>query len=324
MSDLPIVSAGAEYLARFGLKPKYIEVLDSSMLGCFMDCPSKFYLRYICGLKPSGTGFRNANLAWGSAWHEVMFAFMEGYGERTWDERIQDGLEALETHYPEWLTAEFDSGRNGRKRSKLRMAEQFFAYVELWKDMEPDYQILRNEQYFDVMKDAIGLRWCGRIDSVRRVVRNKKVRVWDYKTTKSMGDSYFDQFEMSFQFPGYVWSVNQMTTERVYEITVDVMYTVTKSFDFFQRTFRYDEARLAEWERNVKMIVDRIMYLQDNYLHEPEAWAKNWGACTTYGKCTFFPVHSLNPRGEGRLLTLRDDYQISRWDPANVAGEEED
>lgn len=322
--NLPIMSPAAEELARYGIVPKYIDVLDSSMLGTFMGCPSKFYLRYVCGLEPVSRGFRNANIAWGIAWHEVMFAFMEGAGELSWDQRIENGLLALESEYPEWLTAEFDSGRNGRKRSKMRMAEQFFAYVELWRPIEPEYEILRNEQYFDVLAETSGLRWCGRIDSVRRVQRNGKVRVWDYKTTKAMGASYFDQFEMSFQFPGYVWSVGHMTTDRVYEITVDVMYTITKSFDFFQRTFRYDEARLAEWERNVKAITDRIMYLQDHYLYEPEAWAKNWGACTTYGKCNFFPVHSLNPRGEGRLLTLRDDYAINRWDPANVAGEEEE
>lgn len=323
MSVLPIVSPGAEYLARYGIIPRRPEVLDASMTSTFMDCPSKFYLRYVCGLRPRRKDpKRDGNLDWGSCWHEVMFAFMEGAGTLSWDQRIQDGLMALDKEYPEYLTPESDSGRSGAKRSKMRMIEQFFAYVELWKEQEPEYEILRNEQYFDVLKESIGLRWCGRIDSVRRIVRSRKVRVWDYKTTKAMGDTYFDQFEMSFQFPGYVWSVNQMMTEPVYEITIDVMYTISKSFEFFQRTFRYDEARLAEWERNCKIINDRMNHLLDEHLYEPEAWEKNWGDCTRYGKCRFFPIHSLNPRGEGRLLSLRDDFTIDRWDPASVAGEE--
>lgn len=321
--NLPIVSPGAEYLARYGLIPKRPDVLDASMTGTFLDCPSKFYLRYVLGLRPKRKDpKKDGNLDWGSAWHEVMFAFMQGAGKLTWDERIVVGLEALEEHYPPYLTPEVDSGRSGAKRSKQRMAEQFFAYCEDWRNEEPEYDILRNEQYFDVFKESINLRWCGRMDSVRRLRRGGKIRVWDYKTTKAMGDTYFDQFEMSFQFPGYVWAVNQMMTEPVYEITVDVMYTISKSFDFFRRTFRYDEARLAEWERNVKVINDRMNNLLDNHLYEPEAWEKNWGDCTRYGKCRFYPVHSLNPRGEGRLLTLRDDYMISRWDPAQVAGEE--
>ena len=322
MTDLPIISPGAELLARYGLIPKRPEVIDSSMLSTFMDCSSKFYLLYVLGLRPARKDtVGDKNLDWGSCWHEVMFAFMEGYGN-PWDDRIKAGLEALEANYPAYLTPEMDSGRSGAKRSKMRMVEQFFAYVELWKEQEEDYDILRNEQYFNVYNEAVGLRWCGRMDSIRRLRRSRKIRPWDYKTTKAMGPTFFDKFEMSFQFPGYVWAANQMMTEPVYEITVDVMYTISKSYEFFQRTFRYDEARLAEWERNVKMIVDRMMYLLDNHLYEPEAWEKNWDACTNYGKCTFFRVHSLNPRGEGRLLTLRDDYQISRWDPANIAGEE--
>ncbi len=317
--NLPIVSPGSEFLAQYGLVPKRVEVLDASMLGTFMDCPSKFYLRYVLGLRTLRKDpKRDGNLDWGSCWHEVMFAFMEAHGDE-WKKRLHAGLEALEKHYPAYLTPDVDSGRSGAKRSKMRMAEQFFAYAELWQEQEPDYEILRNEQYFNVLSESIGLQWCGRIDSVRRVRRSGKVRVWDYKTTKAMGPTFFDQFEMSFQFPGYVWSTNQMMTDQVYEITVDVMYTISKSFEFFQRTFRYDEARLAEWERNVKQIVDRIMRLQDDHLYDPEAWDKNWGDCTRYGKCTFFPIHSLNPRGEGRLLSLRDDYRISRWDPANVA-----
>lgn len=323
MNDLPVMSKSAEVLARYGLKPKRPIVIDASMTSTFMACPSKFYLRYVLGLSPARKDpKRNGNLDWGSCWHEVMFSFMESRGKGDdWNTSIMEGLEALEKNYPAYLTPEVDSGRSGAKRSKARMAEQFFAYAELWKEQEEEFEILRNEQYFDVYKEEIDLRWCGRIDSVRRLIRSKKIRVWDYKTTKAMGPTYFDQFEMSYQFPGYVWAVNQMTTEPVYEITVDVMYTISKSFEFFQRTFRYDEARLAEWERNVLLTNRRMNLLLDEHLYNPEAWEKNWGSCTMYGKCSFFPIHSLTPRGEGRLLSLRDDYAINRWDPANVAGE---
>jgi hypothetical protein len=250
-----------------------------------------------------------------------MFAFMEAI-DKPVEERMMAGLQAIEDNYPAYLTPDNDKV----KRSKERMVEQFFVYANAWLKHEPGYEILRNEQYFDVYEPSIDLRWCGRLDSLRRVKRNRKIRVWDYKTTKQMGDNYFDQFEMSFQFPGYVWSSNRLMTEAIYEITVDVMYTVSPGskvcpggFDFFQRTFRYDEHRLAEWERNVKMWVDEIMFMLDKYLYNPEAWRKNWNECTRYGLCQFFGTHSLNPVGDGRLLDLRDNYVVERWDPAAKA-----
>ncbi|KKN88129.1 hypothetical protein LCGC14_0252010 [marine sediment metagenome] len=321
MTDLPVVSTkGQDLLQKFGLIPKPPPVIDASMLSTFMDCPSKFYLRYVLGLRPKRKDpTKDGNLDWGTCWHEAMFAFMETADEGK-EARIIAGLKAIDETYPVYLTPDVDKV----KRSKDRMIEQFFAYVERWLKKENEYEVLRNEQYFDVLDEETGLRWCGRMDSIRRVLRNKKVRVWDYKTTKAMGDTYFDQFEISFQFPGYVWSAGQMMTDDVWEITVDVMYTISKSFNFFERTFRYDEFRLAEWQRNVKRIVDRIHFMLENHLYQPEMWDKNWGDCTRYGKCRFFVVHSLNPRGEGRLLELRDNFDISRWDPSAVAGEETD
>ncbi len=316
--NLPTVSEST--LERYGLIPKRPEVIDASMLSTFMACPSKFYLQYILGLRPARKDpIKDAPLAWGLCWHETMFAFMEASGQDV-ETRVVAGLQALDKHYPPYLTTETSK----RGQSKQRMIEIFFEYVEKWIRKEAEYEVLRNEQYFDVYDEDVDLRWCGRIDSIRRIIRNGKVRVWDYKTTGAMGDTYFDQFEISFQFPGYVWSARKlMPGDDVLEITVDVLYTITKKNEFFQRTFRYDEFRLAEWERNVKMIVDRMNDILDRYLHQPEMWHKNWGECNKYGRCMLFSTHALNPRGNGRLLDFRDNYRIERWDPAAHAGEDD-
>ncbi len=326
MTDLPVIVApGQEILEKYGLIPRRPPVLDASMLSTFMDCPSKFYLRYVLGLRPKRKDpTKDGNLDWGTCWHEAMFAFMEARGE-TLKDRMAAGLGAIEEYYPEYLTPDSDR----MKRSKMRMISQFFKYAEIWiHQKEPEVEILRNEQYFDVLDETTGLRWCGRMDSIFRVLRNGKIRVRDYKTTKAMGPTFFDQFEISFQFPGYVWAAGQMMTDDVWEITVDVMYTISKELPpeqtFFERTFRYDQNRLTEWQRNVKRISDRIMLMLDEYLWQPEMWDKNWEDCTRYGKCRFFNVHSLNPRGDGRLLDLRDNFEISRWDPSAIAGEETD
>lgn len=313
-TSLPILSPGAEMLARYGLVPRRPEVFDASMTSDFMACPSMFYLRHILGLRGKQ---REVALSWGGCWHHVMYAFMHALDdEGEFDLAVEAGLLALDKNYPPWLTPENDKKV---KRSKMRMAEQFFAYVEGWNRERKDYDILRHEQYFRVWFEDVNLHWCGRMDSLRRAKINKKLRAWDYKTTSSMGPRYFNQFEISFQFPGYVAASQLLFTDEIKEITIDVMYTLSKSFKFFRRTFRYDEARLLEWRKNMKMITDRINRCLDESLDDIAGWEKNWSRCNEhYGTCQFLPVHSLNPRGEGRLLDLRDNYMVDRWDPADM------
>ena len=71
-----------------------------------------------------------------------------------------------------------------------------------------------------------------------------------------MGGLYFDGHEIGFQFPGYVWSSGKLFGEPVFEICVDVAYMISASFKLQRKTFRYDQARINEWIRNVKNIIE--------------------------------------------------------------------
>ena len=155
-------------LAELGFFPRRPEVIDSSMLKDFIDCPSYFYLRYILGLRkkfPAGTG--EAKFDWGTCWHHVMRAYKHhGYSQ-------QHGLEAIEEHYPAYITPSNDK----YKRSKERMVVAFFDYVKKYQEADMrDFEILRQEQFFDVYDEGQDLRWCGRIDDLMRRTRNARER----------------------------------------------------------------------------------------------------------------------------------------------------
>lgn len=297
-----MILPGTEY------SPRRPEVIDSSMLKDFINCPSYFYLRHILGLRkkfPPGTG--EAKFDWGTCWHHVMQAY-------TSNEFSQEaGLIALEKHYPAYITPTTDK----KKRSKSRMIEAFFGYVDKYREGDlRDFEILRQEQFFDVYDEDQDLRWCGRIDDILRRTRNKRILVRDYKTSSAMGPNYFNQHELGFQFPGYVWAADHMFAgEQVVEIMIDVMYMITASHDFFRKTFRYPAPRLNEWVRNVNWWTDKLWHLIDNHLDDPTQWGLNWNHCTNYGQCDFFPVHSLTPEGSSRLNVLQADYVVDYWDP---------
>ena len=302
-----------DILARYELIPKRPEVIDSSMLRTFMDCPSRFYLRYVLGLvRTVADHGESAKFDWGTCWHSVLEAYFSN------NLSVKDGLIAMEESYPAYITPTTDK----RKRSKDRMAEAFFAYCDKWKEQDKEYDILSNEQFFDVFSEEENLRWAGRMDQIRRRKRNNKIRVWDFKTSSAMGNYYFTSHELGFQFPGYVWAGDLLVPgEDVVEITIDVMYMISAGMDFFRRTFRYDKFRKAEWVRNITNILDRMNFMLDNYLEQPDMWELNWNECTRYGPCMFLGVHNTAPRGDTRLRILSNDYRISRWDPR---GEKDD
>lgn len=302
-----------DLLERYGITPKRPEVIDSSMLKTFMDCPSKFYLRYVLGMVRARKDHADsAKFDWGTCWHFVMEAYYSN------ELSLPHALVAMDKTYPEYITPT----RDRHHRSKERMAEALFTYHDKWASQNEEYEILRNEQFFDVYSEVDDLRWAGRIDQIRRRKRTRRIRVWDHKTSSAMGDLYFTSHELGFQFPGYVFGTSQFTPgEVVEEITVDVMYMIANTTDFFRRTFRYDAFRMAEWIRNVKIILDRMDFMLINHLYDPGAWELNWNECVRYGACTYLPVHNTAPRGDTRLRVLANDFKTSRWDPRRGTSE---
>lgn len=248
---------------------------------------------------------------WGTLWHSVM----ELWGN-TRD--IQACLTLIEEEWPASVVAETDT----HGRSPARMQAIFIDYVKQFgaSDIQ-DFEILRGEQFFDV--EAEDLRWCGRIDRLERRRRNNKLIVRDFKTTSRMGNGWFEQHEFGFQLAGYNWAANLLSTERVEEVMLDVLYTLKTEHKFFRRTFRFGPERIAEWLSNVRMWLAEIHSMLDNYLDRPEMWRKNWNECTRYGMCQFTDVHFLPATGDTRLRVLSNDYVEERWNPLKHEAEEE-
>lgn len=293
-------------LEKYGLRPQRPEVIDSSMLRDFADCPSMFYLRHVLGLRRKIRDLtREAPMDWGTLWHKV---------QEVWG-RTQNPTQALQVIDDEWPNSILvESDRHGR--SPERMKEIFIDYIKEFAIQDlTDFEVLRHEQFFDVFDPELGLRWCGRIDRVERRKRTRRIQIRDYKTTSAMGGDWFDQHEFGFQLPGYIWGGNRMSTEPIDEVMVDVLYTLKASHQFFRRTFRITPERIAEWTHNIKMYLNDLNYHLDNFLEAPDMWKKNWNECIRYGRCAYTDVHFLPPSGDTRLRVLGSDYVEDRWFP---------
>lgn len=300
-------------LEAYGLHPRRIEVFDASMLSEFAKCPSKFYLRYILGLRPK-IDLGNANLAWGSKWHDLMYAWLANHD-------LEEALAALEP-WPEHILNADDR----QARTKDRMILCFKGWIEKYHASDQkSMEILRREQFFDLQCDedsdcplgGCGLRWCGRMDRLVRV--HHRIGPLDYKTTGALSTYYWDRYKQGFQIPGYVWAAMHLTNTEVRSGWLDVLYCLKGSEDFFRRELMYSKLYLQEWVQNTRRVISRAEWLMDNYLDEPEAWEQNREECTTYHLCQFAGLHfSPNFQGKARYEMMQQDFVEERWDPSAI------
>lgn len=300
-------------LEKYGLDARRIEVFDASMLSDFVKCPSKFYIKHILGLRPK-MDLGNPNLAWGTKWHDVMYAWWESFDEEA-------ALAALEP-WPDHLLNMDDA----KGRTKDRMVLCFEKYVDKWHQTDlKNMEVLRREQYFDIecVQDddcplgGCGLRWCGRIDKLVKI--GKHLGPFDYKTTGALGRHYWDRYKYGFQIPGYTWAAIHLTNSKVRSAWLDVLYCLKASEDMYRREFLYSDMYLKEWVVNTKKVVARATEMMDKYLDEPEAWEQNREECTVYRLCEFAELHfSPNFQGQSRYLSLQQDYVEDRWDPSTI------
>lgn len=312
-----------ETLNSYGLHPERPKAIDSSMLKDYLECRQTFYLRHVLGLrKKYKAKSESAGMDWGTAWHGTQETFWRArISGASIEQAATAGLAWLNSNWPDSVDPTTD--KNGR--SKERMFKIFLEYVETKvPEIEDDYETLRLEQFFHLTSEEIGLEWSGRIDAVRVKKSNGRLRIWDYKTTSYLTSHYFLEHELGPQIKGYVWAMNQLSTEKCEEAVLDVLYTLKASHQFLRRTFRYTQADLDEWVFNTRLIVNEINFMLDNYLYEPEMWIKNMSNYINryHRPSEFLSVYELSPIGDTRLRVLQDDYVEDRWDPINTMTEE--
>lgn len=325
MTHLPQYDSEQSFdLEEYGLNASPPTAIDSSMLEDYTICPSLFYHRHVLGLKPRGAE-DGAGISWGSMWHNAMFLYYK-------DKDPHEVLRYIEE--AEWpgVLGEEDK----KNRTQPRMMELFVDYVERFSALdEKEWEDIRREQYFEIHCEedddcpfgGCGLRWCGRLDRLRRRAGTEKVYVWDFKTTSWMRSNFFDELKHGFQIPGYVWAAMHIVPTQVVGAIIDWMHIKKNDHDFGRHEIRLTKTHIMEWLHNTKRLVAEIRRLCDDALERPEAWPKDWNRCHQiyFRTCSFWAIHSTLPATpDVRLRLLSEDYVEDRWDPKDLMEEDLD
>lgn len=157
----------------------------------------------------------------------------------------------------------------------------------------------------------IYIYWTGIIDAI---INYGQTLVMDHKTTSILGPQFFDDFVLSSQMNGYVWSARKLGYPAV-GLLLDAIAgrrpTKTGVAHEYQRNrYYYEEAHLAEWERDTfTLITDFLEHLCRGYFPKSPKWCFG-----KYGRCQYWDVCSQLPDRRESLIKS-DLYKPVTWSP---------
>ena len=137
---------------------------------------------------------------------------------------------------------------------------------------------------------------------------NGQVYILEHKTTTQMGSTFFNQFKPNNQVTGYVWLAKELSG-RCDGALINAIGLYKASPTRFERHISTrSEFELDEWKQDLWTEACNIQQ-HEVFGHFP----MRTKACTLYGACEFYSVHTVNdPAVRQRLL--EQDYVKSTWE----------
>lgn len=135
-----------------------------------------------------------------------------------------------------------------------------------------------------------------------------QIYVLEHKTTTQMGSTFFYQFKPNNQVTGYVWLAKQLSGRCDGALINGIGIYKASPTKFERHISTRSEFELDEWLQD---LWTEACNIQQHLVfgHFP----MRTKACTLYGSCEFYGVHTVNDPGVRQRL-LEQDYVKSTWE----------
>lgn len=314
--------------------PTAVDIHDSTKTQAFMDCPRKYFLEFILGLRPQRS---SVHLDFGSAFHAALDVMSHNWG------KDKEMLLAVCQHvfmeeYRKGQPPEFDE-ENAPKSPEFA-AKGLAAYYDNYNNSDMREEVLYTEVAGVVPLDK-GMDLWFKLDRAYIDPVTEKVKVRDYKTGSRLSSSWISQWDLSFQIGAYSYAGHALVGADPskfggFEVRGIFFYKSESA----QRRYRQIEFQdvpayrsldeLEHWLHRARLIYQQI---EDNkealkkedpnapYMNTFQMHPTN---CTKYGLCPFHSIckSGVNPYREFGIkgstpLGFRRDY----WDPRSMSEE---
>lgn len=311
------------------------DTVDSTMLGAFGACPTKFYYEFILRRVPQG---RNIHLHAGGCYALALEIIRNRVYNDGWDLRSAKA-DAFKHFCVRW--GNFTVGEG-----EAKSFENMWAAVAYYFDTYPpdtDYlkPIMRNDkaavEYTFAIPTTVNhpisglpILMSGRCDMIAESAQHGGLAfAVDDKTTKALGAQWLNQWDMRGQFYGYCYAMRDQG--------IDVAGAIVRGTAILKTQFSHAEvpvllsnAQLERWWLNANRRIQQMVDLFEEAWHNAEfaghnspmpaaaahaaalaPWPMDFGeACTSYGGCTFKPLCT----GFAPWETYKD-FDQRMWNP---------
>lgn len=294
------------------IKPQFPHVIDSTMISALRECPQKMFRAYIQHWKPQ---LESVDLVAGGAFAKGAEVARKCFYEEGLDEdtSLGYGLTALTRYY-----GNFDPVIDTSKtlENMQRAFEYFFNSYPLGNDgFEPLRLGNRLGIEFSFL-EPLGINHpitgdpillSGRADMIGTYCN--QIMLEDDKTTKQLGTSWAEQWEMRSQFTAYTWAARRVLDVNVVGCLVRGTAIKKTGFECMQVLTHRSDHMLEAWHTQTIRDLNRLINMWDEGYYD-----YNFdNACNSYFKpCHFTEVCKT---GEDEWLPATMTQRV--WNPVS-------
>lgn len=332
--SLPVPSAGSELH----------DVLDSSKLNTFIDCPRRFFFEYVLGWRQNRP---NRHLTFGSAWHEGMEVLMRSQDGEKEGYTLDEIMEAYEAFCKVFNLV---YGEKEEEGAGLLIVGADDQSIQLetgdGKSKENAFQALK--QYARAYKkDRFRTLWVEvsgatpisddqiiyfKLDSI--VQTEDGIFSYEHKTTGRKTGAWMEKWALALQVGTYAHVLNQYYGDEASGIVINgavlkkprVDGSATNEFLRVPIKHSRDMMSLWMWEvHHIMTMLDWNMRMLEQCSPSDrimQAFPRNPASCTKFG-CGFPGLCDGVANPLRNCETPPFGYKVEFWDPRNRGGDDE-
>jgi len=290
------------------------EIQDSSKVQAFMDCPRKYFYRYILGWD---TDAPNNHLSFGSAWHDAMeYLLLNGYG----DSSVLGAYEAFLRTYRKDFPKETDELFGAK--TPARVLEALVEYVLKYKSDFSEFEVLYTEIAGTVpLTEDRKLHF--RQDAICKGIGAFGYFSLEHKTTgATISRSWMQQWPLSTQVGTYTHVLYCLyPAEEVYGVRINGSGFLKTKFSFERIPISKTKSAMQVWMWNTLFWLDQIQWnfeLLKECKESDEvmmAFPMNTQNCSKWFGCPYHDFCTAWPNPLRSCDEVPMGLKIEFWDP---------
>lgn len=289
-------------------------VMDSSKIKNFMQCPRKFFYRYLLGWTSRD---KKQDLVFGQAWHDAReVTLLEGMTE--------EGLAHADNAFMKTYRKDFNEMTDDSyyPKSPVVVIPTLIAYAKRYKG--DNFKVLHTEVAGTVGVDD-NRKLAFRIDAICEDERG--IFIFDHKTSKKMDKAWGEQWILDLSLGTYSHVLHMLYPKdrhKIYGVIVDGAFFRKKGIDFLRQPVRLSESSMNVWWWNVLHWLDMIDWETRRLMEDCKvedgimmAFPMRTTECTKYGLCMYHDFCGAWHNPLQYCDSPPQGFVEEWWDPSN-------